>query len=118
MSMRGKTQSAKTKAKIADTLRARMIDPAVRAEISAATKARMADPAVRQRIRDGMAAAAGDLVSLTVLRSAWQGAPSSVRRRFIEELLAPLFEGAADRAAALAVATSGSASQPDNDGRP
>jgi hypothetical protein len=116
MSMKGKAQSPETKAKIADTLRARMIDPAVRAEISAATKARMADPAVRQRIRDGMAAAAGDLVSLTVLRSAWQGAPSSVRRRFIEELLAPLFKGAADRTAALAI--SGSASQPDNDGRP
>lgn len=93
MSMRGKTQSAETKARIADTLRARMNDPAVRAQISADTKARMADPAVRQRIRDGMAAAAGDLVSLTVLRSAWRGAPPSVRRAFIVELLAPLFDG-------------------------
>jgi hypothetical protein len=94
MSMRGKTQSAETKAKIAETLRARMNDPAVRAKISAATKARMADPAVRQRIRDGMAAAAGDLVSLTVLRAAWQGAPSGIRRAFIVELLGPLFDGA------------------------
>jgi hypothetical protein len=93
MSMRGKTQSAETKTKIADTLRARMTDPAVRAKISADTKARMADPAVRQRIRDGMAAAAGDLISLTVLRSAWQGAPPSVRRAFVVELLAPLFDG-------------------------
>jgi hypothetical protein len=118
MSMRGKTQSAETKAKIADTLRARMTDPAVRAKISTATKARMADPAVRQRIRDGMAAAAGDLVSLTILRSAWQGAPPGVRRRFMEELLAPLFKDAADRAAALAITGVGSASQPDNDGRP
>jgi hypothetical protein len=93
VSMRGKTQSAETKARIAGTLRARMTDPAVRAQISADTKARMADPAVRQRIRDGMAAAAGDLVSLTVLRAAWRGAPPSVRRSFIVELLAPLFDG-------------------------
>jgi hypothetical protein len=118
MSMRGKTQSAETKAKIAGTLRARMTDPAVRAQISADTKARMADPAVRQRIRDGMAATAGELISLTVLRSAWLGAPSNVRRRFIEELLAPLFEGTADPAAAHAITGIGSANQPDNDGRP
>jgi hypothetical protein len=116
--VKGKKHSAETKARIVATLRARMNDPAVRAQISADTKARMADPAVRQRIRDGMAAAAGDLVSLTVLRSAWQGAPPSVRRRFIEELLAPLFEDAADPAAALAIAGIGSASQLDNDGRP
>jgi hypothetical protein len=101
MSMRGKTQSAETKAKIADTLRARMIDPAVRAEISVATKARMADPAVRQRIRDGMAAAAGDLVSLTVLRAAWRGAPSKVRRAFIVELLGPLFDGAVENSSQI-----------------
>jgi hypothetical protein len=118
VSMAGKTQSAETKARIANTLRARMNDPALRAKISADTKARMADPAVRQRIRDGMAAAAGDLVSLTVLRSAWRGAPPGVRRRFIEELLAPLFGEPADSAAALAIAGIGSASQLDNDGRP
>jgi hypothetical protein len=94
--MKGKKHSAEARARIAESLRTRMSDPAVRAEISVATKARMADPAVRQRIRDGMAAAAGDLVSLTVLRSAWQGAPPNVRRRFFEELLAPVFEDAAE----------------------
>lgn len=93
--MKGKKHSADTKARIADTLRARMSNAAVRAQISADTKARMADPAVRQRIRDGMAAANGDLVSLTVLRAAWRGAPPSVRRAFIVELLAPLCEGPA-----------------------
>jgi hypothetical protein len=91
--VKGKRHSTKTKARIADTLRARMTDPAVRAQISADTKARMADPAVRQRIRDGMAAAAGDLVSLTVLRSAWRGAPPSVRRAFVLETLGPLCDG-------------------------
>lgn len=116
--MKGKKHSAETKARITATLRARMTDPALRARISANTKARMADPAVRQRIRDGMAAAAGDLVSLTVLRSAWLGAPSNVRRRFIEELLVPLFEDAADPAAALVITGIGSTSQSDNGGRP
>jgi hypothetical protein len=90
--VKGKKHSPETRARIANSLRARMIDPAVRAQISADTKARMADPAVRQRIRDGMAAAAGELVSLTVLRSAWRGAPPSVRRSFIAELLAPQFD--------------------------
>jgi hypothetical protein len=93
--VKGKKHSAETKSRIAETLRARMNDPAVRAKISADTKARMADPAVRQRIRDGMAAANGELISLTVLQSAWRGAPSSVRRAFIIELLAPLCEGPA-----------------------
>jgi hypothetical protein len=116
--VKGKKHSPETRARIANSLRARMIDPAVRAQISADTKARMADPAVRQRIRDGMAAAAGDLVPLTVLRSAWQGAPPNVRRRFVAELLAPLFEDAADPAAALAITGMGSASRLDNDGRP
>jgi hypothetical protein len=95
--MKGKKHSPETKARIANSLRARMTDPAVRAQISADTKARMADPAVRQRIRDGMAAANGDLVSLTVLRSAWRGAPPGVRRAFIIELLGPLCEGPAAR---------------------
>lgn len=89
--MKGKTHSAETKARIAETLRLRMSD-AERAKISANTKAAMADPAVRQRIRDGMAAANGSLTSLTVLRAAWRGAPVSVRRRFIEELLAPVLD--------------------------
>jgi hypothetical protein len=93
--MRGKKHSVEAKARIAETLRARMTDPEVRARISVATKARMADPAVRQRIRDGMAAAKGDLVSVTALRAAWRGAPPSVRRAFIVELLAPLCEGPA-----------------------
>jgi hypothetical protein len=93
--VKGKKHSAETKARIADTLRARMNDPAVRGQISADTRMRMADPAVRQRIRDGMAAAKGDLISLSVLRSTWRGAPQSVRRRFLEELLAPLCEGPA-----------------------
>lgn len=89
--MKGKTHSAETKARIAETQRSRMSD-AKRAKISADTKARMADPAVRQRIRDGMAAANGSLTSLTVLRAAWRGAPVGVRRRFIEELLAPVLD--------------------------
>lgn len=89
--MKGKTHSAETKARIAETLRSRVSD-AARAKISADTKAAMADPAVRQRIRDGMAAANGSLTSLTVLRAAWRGAPVSVRRRFIEELLVPVFD--------------------------
>ena len=90
--MKGKKHSAEARVRIAESLRTRMSDPAVRAKISVDTKARMADPAVRQRIRDGMAAAAGDLVSLTVLRAAWRGAPPSVRRAFILELLGPLFD--------------------------
>jgi hypothetical protein len=89
--VKGKTHSAETKARIAGTQRSRMSD-AKRAKISADTKAAMADPAVRQRIRDGMAAANGSLTSLTVLRAAWRGAPVSVRRRFIEELLAPVLD--------------------------
>jgi hypothetical protein len=90
--VKGKTHTAETKARIAETLRSRMSDTDVRAKISADTKARMADPAVRQRIRDGMAAANGSLTFLTVLRAAWRGAPVSVRRRFIEELLAPVLD--------------------------
>ncbi len=89
---RGDAHSAESRTRLSEKLRARMSDPAVRAQISSDTKARMADPAVRQRIRDGMIAAKSELASLTLLRSAWCGAPTSVRRAFIDELLAPLFD--------------------------
>jgi hypothetical protein len=94
---RGDTHSAETRVRLSEKTSVRMSDPDVRAKISTDTKIRMADPAVRQRIRDGMAAANGDLVSLTVLRSAWRGAPLSVRRAFIMDLLAPLYEGPAEK---------------------
>ena len=92
---RGSTHSAETRSRLSEKMRGQMTD-ADRAKISTDTKARMADPAVRQRIRDGMFAANNDLVALTILRSAWRDAPSSVRRAFIVELLAPLFSGPED----------------------
>jgi hypothetical protein len=82
--------SPESRSRRSEKMRARMSDPAVRAQISSDTKARMADPAVRQRIRDGMAAAKSELASLTLLRSAWWTAPASVRRAFVDELLAPM----------------------------
>src|SRR5579864_8771328 len=98
--MKGKTHSAETKARIAEKLRARMSDPAVRAKVSADTKAGMADPAVRQRIRDGMAgvaaaAAEKELTSVIILRAAWYAAPPSARKRFIEEILLPAWSPSA-----------------------
>ena len=67
-----------------------------RRRISAATRAAMAAPAVRQKISEGtkrgMAANAMEaLPELAGLRVAWSAARSSVRRAFIGEVLAPLF---------------------------
>lgn len=71
------------------------MSPEARARISEATKARMADPAVRARIskrtKEGMLAAAGGLRELRDLRSAWKYARPSVRKIFLDEVLAPLY---------------------------
>jgi hypothetical protein len=71
--------------------------PEARRHIAKTTRDAMASPAVRQKIsvatKLGMAArVAEELPELTGLRTAWRGARSSVRRRFIEEVLAPLFK--------------------------
>ena len=88
---RGDTHSAETRAGLSEKMRARMSDPALRAKISENTKARMADPAVRQKVSEGTRRALGTLPELLLLRAAWRGARASVRRTFIDEVLAPLF---------------------------
>jgi hypothetical protein len=64
-----------------------------RRRIAEATRAAMAAPAVRQKISErtklGMRTPATEL---TLLRGAWRGARSSVRRTFIAEVLAPMFD--------------------------
>jgi hypothetical protein len=94
----GATHSPETRARLSEKGRVRMSDPAVRAKISEDTKARMADPAVRRKISEGTRRASEMLPELLVLREAWRGARSSVRRKFLEELLAPLFDGPEDGA--------------------
>ena len=88
----GATHSPETRARLSEKSRTRMSDPAVRAKISENTKARMADPAVRQRISEGMKRSSDAMPELLVLRAAWRAARSSVRQKFLEELLAPLFD--------------------------
>jgi hypothetical protein len=67
--------------------------PEARRRIAEATRAAMAAPAVRQKISErtklGMRTPATEL---KLLRGAWRGARSSVRRSFIAEELAPLFD--------------------------
>jgi hypothetical protein len=94
--MKGKSHSAETKARLSKKASARMSDPALRAKISQDTIARMADPAVRRKISEGTRRAQETLPELLVLRAAWRGARTSVRRKFLEELLAPLFDGPED----------------------
>jgi hypothetical protein len=89
---RGDTHSAETLARLSEKTSARMSDQAVRAKISEDTKARMADPAVRQKISEGTRRALDTLPEILVLRAAWRGARSGVRRKFLEEVLAPLFD--------------------------
>ena len=88
----GATHSPETRARLSEKTIARMSDPAVRAKISEDTKARMANPAVRQRISEGMKRTSDALPELLVLRAAWRGARSSVRRKFLDEVFAPLFD--------------------------
>jgi len=67
--------------------------PEARRHIAETTRVAMASPAVRQKIKRGMAARVADeLPELTGLRTAWCLARSSVRRAFIEEVLAALFK--------------------------
>lgn len=87
----GWKHNQETNAKIAATRRAQLSDPAERAKISEATKARMADPAVRQRIRDGMLKASGAVDELRTLRAVWRATRSTVRARFLAELLEPVY---------------------------
>jgi hypothetical protein len=47
---------------------------------------------VRQKISEGTKRALGTLPELLLLRAAWVAARSSVRRKFLEEVLAPLFD--------------------------
>jgi len=70
--------SPESKARIAETLRARSV------EISG--KLRMADPEVRQRIRDGMQAASAEAAEVQMLRLAWLAARPAARARFLVEL--------------------------------
>lgn len=86
----GWKHNQETNTKIAATRRAQLSDPAERAKISEATKARMADPAVRQRIRDGMLRASGSADELRTLRAVWRATRSTVRARFLAELLEPI----------------------------
>jgi hypothetical protein len=88
----GAAHSPETRARLSEKTSARMSDPAVRAQISEDTKVRMADPAVRRKISEGTKRASEMLPELLVLRAAWRGARSSVRRKFLDEVLAPLFE--------------------------
>lgn len=68
-----------TRAKIAATLRT----PEKRQEQSNLVKAKMADPTVRQRIRDGMRGLATPVGEYEALRTAWNAARPTVRRRFL-----------------------------------
>src|SRR6266446_3509217 len=80
MVKRGSKHSPESKARIAQTLRARSV------EISEQTKLRMADPEVRQRIRDGMQAASAEAAEVQMLRLAWLAARPAARARFLVEL--------------------------------
>ncbi|UPJ76716.1 hypothetical protein IVB19_35525 [Bradyrhizobium sp. 187] len=86
----GWKHNQETNTKIAATRRAQLSDPAERAKISEATKARMADPAVRQRIREGMLRASGSADELRTLRAVWRATRTTVRARFMAELLEPV----------------------------
>lgn len=86
----GWKHNQETNAKISAARRAQLSDPAERAKISELTKARMADPAVRQRIRDGMLRASGAADELRTLRAVWRATRSTVRARFLAELLEPI----------------------------
>lgn len=93
----GWKHSPETKAKIAQTQRARWDDTA-RAATSKVTKARMADPAVRQRIRDGMRRASGETGQLQAIETAWRNAGPTVRLRFISQTFAPVCSASASPA--------------------
>lgn len=82
----GWKHSRETRAKIAQTSRARWEDPEKRAAASEATKARMADPAVRERIRAGMRKAALTSDDLSALRVVWRKTSAAARARFLNEL--------------------------------
>jgi hypothetical protein len=82
---RGATHSIETKAALAEKARVRM-NAAERAKIGETTKARMADPAVRQRIKDGMRLASGETDELQLLQAAWRATRPIVRSRFLNEL--------------------------------
>jgi hypothetical protein len=76
--------------------------PQMRAAMSAKMRVVMNDPAVRRRISSGTkagmrAAAEGELPELMQLRAAWAGCRPSVRRRFIDELLAAAYAAALAR---------------------
>ncbi|MHC2289159.1 hypothetical protein [Bradyrhizobium barranii] len=86
----GWKHSQETCTKIAATRRGQLRDPAERTKIAEATKARMADPAVRQRIREGMLRASGSADELRTLRAVWRATRSTVRARFLAELLEPI----------------------------
>ena len=80
MVKRGSMHTPETRARIAETLRARS------AEIRQQTKLRMANPEVRQRIRDGMQAASGEAAEVQMLRLAWRAAGPAARAKFLVEL--------------------------------
>lgn len=65
--------------------------PEARQRIAEATRTAMADPAVREKISERTKIGMGTLPELRRLRDAWQLARPSVRKAFIEEILAPLF---------------------------
>jgi hypothetical protein len=73
--------------------------PEIRAAMSAKMRLIMNDPAVRQRVSEGTkagmrAAAEEELPELMQLQAAWAGSRPSVRKRFIDELLAAAYAAA------------------------
>ncbi len=66
--------------------------PDARRRIAEGTRLAMAAPAVRQKISEGTKRGMGTLPELMGLRDAWRGARPSVRRAFLSEVVAPLFD--------------------------
>ena len=87
----GQRHSPETRRRMAETHRAIMASPEVRQKISERTRAAMAPAHVRQKISERTKDALGTLPELVRLRDAWRLARPNVRRTFVYEVLAPLF---------------------------
>jgi hypothetical protein len=87
----GQRHSSETRRRIAETHRAIMASPQVRQKISEGTRAATAPAHARQKISERTKEALGILPELVRLRDAWRLARPSVRRTFVYEVLAPMF---------------------------
>jgi hypothetical protein len=72
--------------------------PESRRRIAEGTRAAMAAPALRRRISEATKRGMGTLPELNRLRAAWRDARPLVRRRFLNELWAPLVDAEGSRA--------------------